>query len=229
LHGRASACTHAGTPATYHHVPTLFLCQSRPRHPGEKPETDVGAGGKPSQTETNPTPKYRRPHPRPRTADRPHPDGTRASGAAAAAACAQHRLDLRFGPRPVSPFSSRPDLAGCAVGEGMQILLPRWTLAGKHELNFRRSGCRPAERRDTHARDVQVRLMMSGGSRMDGCTRAPRALVVFACVTHSLSSFSLRINISLLFFCDERRIILYDSWVHQHITSTLDYKIVLTL
>jgi hypothetical protein len=32
-----------------------------------------------------------------------------------------------------------------------------------------------------------------------------------------------------LFFCDERRIILYDSWVHQHVTSTLDYKIVPTL
>jgi hypothetical protein len=33
----------------------------------------------------------------------------------------------------------------------------------------------------------------------------------------------------VFFFCDERRIILYDSWVHQHITSTLDYKIVPTL
>jgi hypothetical protein len=30
-------------------------------------------------------------------------------------------------------------------------------------------------------------------------------------------------------FFDEIRIILYDSWVHQHITSTLDYKIVPTL
>jgi hypothetical protein len=37
------------------------------------------------------------------------------------------------------------------------------------------------------------------------------------------------IIIILLLFCDERRIILYDSWVHQHVTSTLDYKIVLTL
>jgi hypothetical protein len=31
------------------------------------------------------------------------------------------------------------------------------------------------------------------------------------------------------FFCDERRIILYDSWVHQHVISILDYKIVPTL
>jgi hypothetical protein len=31
------------------------------------------------------------------------------------------------------------------------------------------------------------------------------------------------------FFSDERRIILYDSWVHQYDTSTLDYKIVPTL
>jgi hypothetical protein len=30
----------------------------------------------------------------------------------------------------------------------------------------------------------------------------------------------------LVLFCDERRIILYDSWVHQHVTSTLNYKIV---
>jgi hypothetical protein len=31
------------------------------------------------------------------------------------------------------------------------------------------------------------------------------------------------------FFFDKRRIILYDRWVRQHITSTLDYKIVPTL
>jgi hypothetical protein len=30
----------------------------------------------------------------------------------------------------------------------------------------------------------------------------------------------------IFFFYVERRIILYDSWVHQHVTSTVDYKIV---
>jgi hypothetical protein len=28
---------------------------------------------------------------------------------------------------------------------------------------------------------------------------------------------------SLFFFCNKRRIILDNSWVHQHVTTTLDY------